>query len=89
MQLQLPVKKGTNTDVRLKSGGRAVYMPSGPLRCSECHAHYVLDSATHYACGSVNDGKTCANTIRVRRDVSERVISTPITGVLLADELIK
>jgi len=49
----------------------------------------VLDSATHYACGSVNDGKTCANTIRVRRDVSERVISTPITGVLLADELIK
>jgi hypothetical protein len=88
VQLQLSVKKGTNTDVRLKSGGRAVYLLSGLLRCSECHAHYVLDSATHYACGSVKDGKACNNTIRVRRDVAERVILTPITDELLAPEVI-
>jgi hypothetical protein len=49
----------------------------------------VLDSATHCACISVKDGKTRGNSIRVRRDVFERVISTPITEVLRADELIK
>jgi hypothetical protein len=88
VQLHLSVKKGTNPNVKLKSGGRTVYMLSGLLRCSECGAHFVMDNATHYACGSVNDGKACTNEIRVPRDVCERVILGDITNEVLAPEVI-
>lgn len=79
---------GKPKDKRLQSGGRAVYMLSGLLHCGKCGAHFVLDSATHYRCGSVVDGKACDNDIRVRRDLAEEVILRPVVNVLLGPDLI-
>lgn len=87
-QLRLSVNEDKPKDKRLQSGGRAVYMLSGLLHCGECGAHFVLDSATHYRCGSVVDGKACDNDIRVRRDVAEEIILRPVVNVLLGPELI-
>jgi len=64
-------------------------MLSGILRCGKCGAHFVMDSATHYRCGSVVDGKACGNTIRVRRDLAEAVILRPIVDELLSPETIE
>lgn len=88
VQLRLSVNHGKPKDKRLQSGGRAVFMLSGILKCGECGAHFVMDSKTHYRCGSVIDGKACKNTIRVRRDVAESVILRPIIDELLAPEMI-
>jgi hypothetical protein len=63
-------------------------LQSGLLHCGECGAHFVLDSATHYRCGSVADGKACDNDIRVRRDVAEEIILRPVVNVLLGPEII-
>jgi site-specific DNA recombinase len=73
-------------DKRLQSGGKAVYMLSGLLKCG-CGAHFVMDSATHYRCGAAIDGKACKNRIRVRRDVAEQVILRPIVDELLSDQM--
>jgi DNA invertase Pin-like site-specific DNA recombinase len=89
VQLRLSVNNGKPKDERLQSGGRAVYMLSGILKCGECGAHFVMDSKTHYRCGSVIDGKACKNDIRVRRDVAESVILRPIIDELLAPEMIE
>jgi hypothetical protein len=48
-----------------------------------------MDSATHYRCGSVVDGKACKNRIRVRRDVAEDVILRPIVEQFLAPERVQ
>lgn len=89
VQARLAVNRGRNPDARLKSGGRAVYMLSGLLQCGKCGAHFVMDSATHYRCGSVVDGKACNNDIRVRRDLAERVILQPILEELLSPVMIE
>jgi site-specific DNA recombinase len=88
VQLRLKVNREKPKDKRLQSGGKAVYMLSGLLKC-ECGAHFVMDSATHYRCGSVVDGKACKNRIRVRRDVAEQVILEPIVDELLSDEMVQ
>lgn len=88
-QLRMSVNNGKPKDRRLQSGGRAVYMLSGLLKCGKCGAHFIVDSATHYRCGSVIDGKACNNTIRVRRDVAEGVILRPILDQLLAPEMVE
>lgn len=88
VQVRLSVNTDKPKDKRLQSGGRAVYLLSGLLRCGECGAHFVLDSATHYRCGSVVDGKACDNDIRVRRDVAEEVILRPVVNVLLGMDVI-
>jgi hypothetical protein len=88
-QLSLNVNKVRPDDKRLKSGGRAVYMLSGILKC-DCGSHFVLDSATHYRCGKALDGAGCKNShsLRVRRDVAEQVILKPIVDQLLAPAVI-
>jgi site-specific DNA recombinase len=40
----------SNSDKRLKSGGRAKYLLSGLLICNVCRAHYVIADARSYAC---------------------------------------
>jgi DNA invertase Pin-like site-specific DNA recombinase len=59
VQQRLSLNNGKPKDKRLQSGGRAVYMLSGLLRCgghmldgTQCDAHFVMDSSTHYRCGS-------------------------------------
>jgi site-specific DNA recombinase len=76
-------------DKRLISGGKAVYMLSGILKCG-CGAHFVLDSATHYTCARHHDGTACTESkkLRVRRDLCERIILRPIVDDLLASALI-
>jgi site-specific DNA recombinase len=87
-QVRLTPNQGKIKDKRLQSGGRTVYMLSGVLRCGKCNAHFVMDSATHYRCGSVVDGKACDNELRVRTDVAERVILGPVTERLLAPAMV-
>jgi hypothetical protein len=48
----------------------------------------MLLFATHYSCAAARDGRACKIKLRVRRDVAERVILTPIVDQLLAPELI-
>lgn len=93
VQTRLSVNDGKPKDKRLQSGGKAVYMLSGMLRCGVCDSHFVMDSKTHYRCGKALDGKGCKNTIRVRRDVAEQVILRPVIKELLSpafvDEIVK
>lgn len=81
---------GKARNERSKSGGKAVYMLSGMLKC-QCGAHFVMDSATHYRCGKALDGKGCeaSNALRVRRDVAERVILGPIVEELLSPAMVE
>jgi site-specific DNA recombinase len=86
----------TNDDPRLKSGGKAVYRLSGLLTCGECGGSFVLDGGTHYSCTSARnharrrkDGHTCENTVRVRRDVAERIILGKLDEMLLDPTLVK
>jgi DNA invertase Pin-like site-specific DNA recombinase len=93
-QLRLNANKVKPDDKRLLSGGKAIYMLSGLLRC-QCGAHFVLDSATHYRCGKDHDGRACtkSQSLRVRRDIAEQIILKPIVDELLApsvvDEMVK
>jgi hypothetical protein len=87
VQLRLNLNNGKEKNKRLQMGGKAVYMLSGLLMC-KCGAHFVLDSATHYSCAAAKDGRACKNTIRVRRDVAERVILTPVIDELLAPDMV-
>jgi len=88
-QVRLRVNEGKPKDKRLQSGGRAVYMLSGLLHCGKCGAHFVMDSATHYRCGSVVDGKACNNDIRVRRDLAEQIILRPVIEELLSPDMVE
>jgi site-specific DNA recombinase len=89
-QLRMNVNKVRPDDKRLTSGGKAVYMLSGILKC-QCGSHFVLDSATHYTCGKHHDGRGCkqSHSLRVRRDLCERIILTPIVNELLAPAVIE
>jgi DNA invertase Pin-like site-specific DNA recombinase len=88
VQARLNANKNRTKDARLQSGGKAVYLLSGLLKCSKCGAHFVMDSTTHYRCGSVVDGKACSNRIRVRRDLAEQVVLQPIVDELLAPDMV-
>jgi site-specific DNA recombinase len=85
-QLRLNLNSDKPKDKRLQMGGRAVYMLSGLLIC-KCGAHFVLDSATHYACAAARDGRACKVKLRVRRDTAERVILQPLVDELLTPEM--
>ncbi len=71
-QAQARTRVATNSDKRLKSGGRSKYLLSGLLICSVCTAHYVIADARSYACSGHWNGGACSNHIRVRRDAIER-----------------
>jgi hypothetical protein len=65
----------SDSDVRLKSGGKSVYVMSGLLICAHCNRNFIMDSATHYRCGGWLDGKMCNNSTRVRLDrAKEKVL---------------
>ena len=70
----MPQRVASNSDKRLKSGGRAKYLLSGLLICNVCKAHYVIADARSYACSGHWNGGACSNHIRVRRDAIEHVI---------------
>jgi len=74
-----------NGDARMKSGGKPKYMLSGLLHCGICDAHYILHDARSYAC-SGHRGGACDNQIRVRRDVLEEAILSPLRDEMLAPE---
>lgn len=78
----------SNSHAKLKSGGRAKYLLSGLLRCSECGAHYILGGASSYACSGYLGGD-CKNSERVRRDRVEDVILGPIRDELLCPDRIE
>jgi DNA invertase Pin-like site-specific DNA recombinase len=88
-QLRIGVNKVQPNDHRLHSGGKAVYVLSGLLKCS-CGGNFVLDSKTHYRCSRALDGKSCteSHSLRVRRDVAEAVILKPIIDELLSPAVI-
>ncbi len=88
VQLRLAVNKGKPGNERLKSGGRAVYMLSGLLKCGACGSHFVMDSSTHYRCGKALDGKGCTNLLRVRRVVAEQAIVKPVNEAALAPDVV-
>jgi site-specific DNA recombinase len=75
----------SNSDTRMKSGGRPKYLLSGLLHCGICNAHYILHDARSYAC-SGHKGGACDNHIRVRRDALESAILGPLRNEMLAPE---
>ncbi len=86
---QVRTRVATNSDERLKSGGRARYLLSGLLICNVCKAHYVSADARSYACSGHWNGGACSNHIRVRRDAIEWVILGGVRGDLLAPERVE
>ncbi len=82
-------RASSNSDKRLKSGGRAKYLLSGLLVCNVCKAHYVIADARSYACSGHWNGGACSNQIRVRRDSIERTILGRLRGDLLAPERVR
>ena len=89
-QLRIHVNKVQPNDHRLHSGGKAVYMLSGLLKCA-CGGNFVLDSKTHYRCSKALDGASCtmSHSLRVRRDLAEQVILKPIIDELLSPDVVK
>lgn len=90
---QARTKVSSNSNERLKSGGRPKYLLSGLLRCSVCGAHYVLTGSDiagskAYQCSGYLGG-ACSNKIRVKRERVEGVILDPIREELLAPERVK
>src|SRR5882757_2819662 len=85
-QAQARARVASNSDKRLKSGGRAKYLLSGLLVCNVCKAHYVMADARSYACSGHWNGGACSNHIRVRRDAVERIILGGLRQELLAPE---
>lgn len=47
----------SNTDSRLKAGGKPRYLLSGLLRCGECDAHYILAGAAAHSCSGYLGGE--------------------------------
>ena len=88
VQARLNANVGKPRDVRLTRGGGARYLVSGLLRCPRCKANFVLDSATHYKCAAVKDGKACDNPARVSRLVVEPLIITHLMDQLLDPEVV-
>ncbi|HWM69949.1 MAG TPA: recombinase family protein [Steroidobacteraceae bacterium] len=88
-QAQARTRVASNSDKRLKSGGRAKYLLSGLLICDVCKAHYVIADARSYACSGHWSGRACSNAIRVRRDAIERIILGGVRQELLAPERVR
>jgi site-specific DNA recombinase len=65
-----------------RAGGKPRYLLSGLLVCDDCGAHFILDSKTHYACGTHIGGKGCSTTVRLPRRIAEQKIVEPITAQL-------
>jgi site-specific DNA recombinase len=75
---QARTRSQSDTDGRLKSGGRAKYLLSGLLKCEKCGSHYVMGDAHKYVCSGFLNGRACSNDIRVRRDALEDKIIGPV-----------
>jgi site-specific DNA recombinase len=86
---QARTRRSTNSDERLKSGGKAKYLLSGVLVCKVCGANYVIADARSYACSGHWNGGACSNRIRVRRDSIERTLLGPIRAELQSPERCK
>ena len=86
---QTRTRRSTNSDERLKTGGKAKYLLSGVLVCGTCSANYVIADARSYACSGHWNGGACSNRIRVRRDSIERTILGPIRAELLSPDRCK
>jgi DNA invertase Pin-like site-specific DNA recombinase len=90
VQVRLGVNKLKPDDRRLRSGGKAVFLLSGLLKC-ECGANFVMCNAHEYKCGRALDGESCPKSVRmrVRRELAEEVILKPITEELLAPDMVE
>lgn len=80
---QARTKIRSNSDARLKCGGKPKYLLSGLLKCGECGSSFVFADGRAYACSGLVHGGACSNRTRVRKDVLERVIIGAIRDELL------
>jgi site-specific DNA recombinase len=71
------------------AGAPGKYLFSGLLICAECGGRYIVANPTHYACGSVRDGKThlCSNRLRVKKTLVEAKLLEGVQRKLLAPEV--
>ena len=76
-------------DRRLKSGGKPKYLLSGLLECAVCGSHYIMADPRSYACSGHIGGRTCANSVRVRRDAVETKILGPVRDELLSPDRVR
>jgi hypothetical protein len=78
-------KVRSNSDARLKCGGKPKYLLSGLLKCAACGASFVFADGRAYACSSLVHGGAgaCSNRTRVRKDTLEKVIVGGIRDELL------
>lgn len=77
-----------NNAPSLKRGRQPRFLLSGLLTCAECNSHYTLADARSYACSAYVNGRACANSKRVRRDLAERKIRQSLQVDLLAPDRI-
>ncbi len=87
-QAQRRTKDRSNTNQRLKAGGKPRYLLSGLLKCGSCGANYILTSKATYECSGHHDG-ACSNSVRIRRDRVEEVILDPVRRELLSPERVE
>jgi len=78
-------KVRSNSDARLKCGGKPKYLLSGLLKCAACDVSFVFADGRAYACSSLVHGGAgaCSNCTRVRKDTLEKVIVGGIRDELL------
>jgi site-specific DNA recombinase len=81
----------SNSDVRLKSGGKSKYALSGLMHCAQCGAHFILVSASKYGCSSRANGgaSACPNSKLLRKERAEKIILAPIRDGLLAPKRVR
>jgi len=72
------------------AGRPARYLLSGLLKCSECHAGFVLSNGTRYQCAShVNGGDgACKVSISVTRERAERLIKNGVRTSLFHPDIL-
>ncbi|MBM5811956.1 MAG: hypothetical protein FJ191_08345 [Gammaproteobacteria bacterium] len=80
---QMRTRTAGNPDIRLKSGGKRLYLLSGLLRCGHCGRSFQLADDRAYACGSHVNGRCCENTWRLGRLDAQRDILGPVLKDLL------
>jgi site-specific DNA recombinase len=86
-QVQARVRSHKRSDEGLRRGGKSRYVLSGLLRCGVCGHSFTLDSNTHYRCASAQT-RACTNAARLRRDVAEELLLSPITKGLLDPKIV-
>ena len=72
------------------AGRPAKYLLSGLLKCSECHAGFILSNGTRYQCAShVNGGNdACKVSISVTRERAERLIKNCVRTHLFHPDIL-